>query len=236
MNTLEQQAIFAIAATVVFSFLYFLLLDRIKGYGKNAKKRLLTTKYILRKGGGFLLLGLIPGVLFWLLSGFGPVRAGLQWGDTGEILPWVLWASVFFILLNVINSRNPGIRAMYPELRVKDWGHGGLLTMAGGWLVYLTGYEYLFRGILLFTCYEAFGLWPAVVINLALYSALHLPKGMKEAVAAIPFGALLCYLTLESHSILAAIFIHAVQAISCELLCIWRNPGMSFQFNKTALL
>jgi membrane protease YdiL (CAAX protease family) len=85
---------------------------------------------------------------------------------------------------------------------------------------------------LLFSCYEAFGAWPAVAINLTLYFALHLPKGMKEAVATIPFGALICYLTLESQSILPAIFIHAIQAISCETACIWRNPEMKFKFIK----
>lgn len=182
------------------------------------------------------MLGLLPGWIAWLVFGFGPVQAGLQWGGTGQILSWVAWASAFFILLNIINSRNHTIRAMYPELRRKDWRPAGLFLSAGGWVVYLTGYEYLFRGILLFSCYEAFGLWPAVVINLALYSALHLPKGMKEAIGAIPFGALLCYLTLESHSILAAIFIHAVQAVSCEILCIWRNPEMKFKFNKIQLI
>ena len=236
MNTTEQQALFAITATVIFSFLYFLLLDGMKRYGKSERKQELTAKYLNRKGSGFLLLGLIPGWLFWMFFGFGPAAAGLQWGGTGDILSWVLWASAFFIVLNVLNSRNPGIRAMYPELRMRSWDQGGLMLTAGGWLLYLAGYEYLFRGILLFTCYEAFGLWPAVVINLALYSALHLPKGMKEALAAFPIGALLCYLTLESHSILAAIFIHAVQAISCEFLCIWRNPEMKFKFTKTEVI
>ena len=104
-----------------------------------------------------------------------------------------------------------------------------ILLVAMGWMVYLTGYEFLFRGLMLTSCYNAFGYWPAIVINLALYSALHLPKGLKEATAAIPFGLLICYLTLESGSIFPAILIHSVQAISCELLCLWRNPEMNFQ-------
>jgi membrane protease YdiL (CAAX protease family) len=104
---------------------------------------------------------------------------------------------------------------------------------AGGWILYLTGYEFLFRGLLLFSCLEAFGMWPAVVINLALYAALHLPKGLKEATAAIPFGALLCYLTLESGSIIPAIIIHSVQAVSCEFFCILRNPDMKFNLIKS---
>jgi membrane protease YdiL (CAAX protease family) len=122
---------------------------------------------------------------------------------------------------------------MYPELRLKNWTSTGLAVAIGGWILYLTAYEYLFRGLLLFTCIEAFGLWPAAVINLALYSALHLPKGMKEAIAAIPFGALICYLTIKSGSILPAIFIHVLQAVSCELFCIYRNPEMKFHLLKT---
>jgi membrane protease YdiL (CAAX protease family) len=70
------------------------------------------------------------------------------------------------------------------------------------------------------------------VINLVLYFVLHLPKGIKESVATIPFGILICYLTLESQSIIPAIIIHAVQAISCEISCIWRNPEMKFNLVK----
>jgi membrane protease YdiL (CAAX protease family) len=117
-------------------------------------------------------------------------------------------------------------------MRLMRWNASSLILAAGGWVLYLAGYEFLFRGVLLMGTYTAWGLWPAVVINLALYSALHLPKGLKEAAATIPFGALVCYLTIESQSILPAIILHAWQAVSCELFCILRNPEMKLTFVK----
>ena len=232
MDTNQQQAVFAITATVLASFIYFLLLDWMKSSGEGKKETILRRFYAVRKTTGFLLLGLIPGIVAWRMYGTGPSEAGLTWAFTSDIWIWVIAAVVFFTLMNLVNSRKEGIYAVYPEMRLKHWGYGDLFLSGSGWVLYLAGYEYLFRGLLLFSCYDAFGLWPAVVINLALYSALHLPKGMKEAIAAIPFGALLCYLTIESQSILAAIVIHAVQAISCEILCIWKNPEMNYKFSN----
>jgi membrane protease YdiL (CAAX protease family) len=48
----------------------------------------------------------------------------------------------------------------------------------------------------------------------------------------VPFGALICYLTIESGSILPAILLHVLQAVSCELFCIYRNPEMKFHLQK----
>ena len=104
--------------------------------------------------------------------------------------------------------------------------------LAVGWISYLVAYELLFRGYLLFSCLQAFGIWPAVTLNVALYSSLHLHTGMKEAMAAIPFGIVLIFATLLSESIIPAVILHAVQAVSCDTWCILENPQMSFSNKK----
>ncbi len=230
MKTAESLAVFAIAAAVVVSFIYFFILEKIKKAGNSKSRSQLINTYLLRKISGFVLLGLIPAVVAGVFFKFTPAEAGLIFGESAGLWPWIAGASVFFVTLNVFNSKNAELRATYPELRLMEWNWSALMVAAGGWVLYLTAYEYLFRGLLLTSCLEAFGLWPAVTVNLALYAALHLPKGMKEAIAAIPFGALICYLTIESHSILPAIFIHALQAISAEFFCIYRNLDMEFNF------
>lgn len=232
MKSSEPLAIFAITAVVITSFIYFIILEKIKRARNNKTRAQLTVAYVLRKMSGFVLFGLIPAVTAGVFFNFTPADAGLILRDTFRLWPWIAGASMFFILLNIFNSKNIELRMMYPEYRLKEWDLTGLVISTGGWILYLTAYEYLFRGLLLFSCLEAFGLWPAIVINLALYASLHLPKGMKEATAAIPFGALICYLTIESHSIVPAVFIHSLQAISIELFCIYRNPEMKFNFFK----
>ena len=226
MKSTESLAVFSIAATVIASFIYFLILEEIKKNKKERSPSNAVKLYLWRKISGFLVIGLIPGVLAGIFFKVDLQQAGLIPGSTLKLWPWLAGASVFFVALNAFNSKNADLRAMYPEMRLNEWTVKGLSIAIGGWVLYLAAYEFLFRGLLLLSCYEAFGLWPAVAVNLALYAALHLPKGMKEAIATLPFGALICYLTIESGSILPAIFLHSLQAISCELFCIYRNPEM----------
>jgi len=230
MKTTEPLAIFAIAVTVIASYLYFPVLGWINSVKTEMTADNRVKYYLIRKLSGFIILGLMPASLCFFIFDFLPFQE-----ENVSRNSWPLWAlvigvSVLLILLNQINSKSGDLQAMYPEMRLNKWNLSSLSIAAGGWILYLSGYEYLFRGILLSGCMNAFGMWPAIVINLALYSALHLPKGFKEAVAAIPFGALLCYLTIETGSILPAIFIHSVQAISTEISCIYRNQEMSFSF------
>jgi membrane protease YdiL (CAAX protease family) len=233
MDINESQAVFAIASTVIMSFVYFLILDKMRAGKKEKSRYQIILLYVWRKISGFLLLGVVPAIAALIYFKRDLLQAGFTWGRTSDLWLWLAGASVLFISLNFFNnSKGPNLRKVYPEMRLKGWGTGGISILAGGWVLYFIGYEFLFRGLLLFSCYNAFGLWPAVAINLALYSALHLPKGLKEATAAIPFGALLCYLTIESHSILPAIFIHSVQAISFDLSCIYRNPEMIIKLSK----
>jgi membrane protease YdiL (CAAX protease family) len=233
MNTAQTIAFFSVTATLVSSFIYFIILEKLKGDKEGKTGPNLIARYVIRKTSGFLILGVIPALAALIFFDFGPAQAGLKIGETFSLSPWIIGASLFFITLNFFNSKNAGLRTMYPELRLKKWTSGGLAIAIGGWILYLAAYEYLFRGLLLFSCLEACGPWLAAAINIALYSALHLPKGMKEAIAAIPFGALICYLTIESGSILPAILLHVLQAVSCELFCIYRNPEMKFHLQKS---
>jgi len=233
MNPSESLAVFSTVAIVIASYAYFFFLQIITSGSATKSDRQLHWLFFIRKMAGFILLGVIPSLILWLLFEKNPFNYGMKLGSTFKLWHWIAGASLFFIMLNVFNSRSPLLQKIYPEMRINTWKLPGIILLSGGWILYLIGYEFVFRGLFLFSCYDAFGLWPAVVINISLYSALHLPKGMKEATAAIPFGALICYFTLESQSIIPAIFIHSLQAISCEILCIYRNPEMKFQFNKS---
>jgi membrane protease YdiL (CAAX protease family) len=234
MEASEPLAVFAIAATVILSFAYFFFLEKIKDDKGESTHQHKISLYILRKTGGFLVFGIVPSIIGLSVFKINLAQTGLVTGDLSVVWPWIAGVFVLILLLNMQNSKSAGLQAMYPELRLEKWDPISLAIHSGGWVIYLAGYEFLFRGLLLFSCYNAFGLWPAVVINLALYSALHLPKGLKEATAAIPFGAFLCYVTISSHSILPAILIHSLQAISCDLWCIHRNPGMNFDQSKNS--
>ena len=46
------------------------------------------------------------------------------------------------------------------------------LINALGWFLYLFGYEFLFRGVLLIPLIEPLGMWPAIAINTAFIQLL----------------------------------------------------------------
>jgi len=229
---MEQNAIFAIISLMIVSFTYFFILELIKRDKREKTKSRMIFLYIVRKLSGFLLLGVIPVSVGWIFLRIDSLHLQMDMAAGAGLFLLMTGASLLFILLNFFNSKNKELQSVYPELHINGWNIQMIIISSVGWVVYLVGYEALFRGLVLFTCLDAFGLWPAVVINLALYSALHLPKGMKEAVGAIPFGALLCYLTIETGSIFPAIFLHSIQAISCEIFCIYRNPEMNFHLKN----
>ena len=97
-----------------------------------------------------------------------------------------------------------------------------------GWSAYLLGYEFLFRGILLFPLVDALGVWPAIAINTAMYSATHIPKGMDEAIGAAPLGIVLCLITLMTGTLWVAIIVHILMALANSFSSVYHNPNMKF--------
>jgi membrane protease YdiL (CAAX protease family) len=202
--------------------------DRIKAsfYSKYDKdtasvKHIFFTKYM-----GFLLMGVSPNVicLFFL-----PDYSLADYGLT--ILPkttlfsviWTLGLSALVIPLAYISAKKPKNLVNYPQIRAKVWTNKTVFINALGWFIYLFGYEFLFRGTLLFPLVDTLGVWPAIAINIALYSATHIPKGLDETIGAIPLGLVLCLLTLQSGTIWIAFLVHVAMA--------WTNSFTALKFH-----
>jgi membrane protease YdiL (CAAX protease family) len=73
---------------------------------------------------------------------------------------------------------------------------------------FLVSYEWFFRGLLLWS----FSLWLGVIwsilINVLLYTLIHIHKNKNELIGCIPFGLLVCVFTLWWQSIWPAIIFH----------------------------
>ncbi|GAI37228.1 unnamed protein product, partial [marine sediment metagenome] len=70
------------------------------------------------------------------------------------------------------------------------------------------------------------GVWPAIAVNTSIYACTHIPKGFKEAIGAIPFGIILCIITLITGNIWVAFFIHVLLALSNDYFALYHNPEM----------
>jgi len=210
----------AIAVTAVTFLLYYLI--TVSNPVNNRLQRLFSKetasirKILLHRLAGTVLFGLIP-VLVILFVFRRPVSI---YGSTTEYLAEsIIWWIPFAILVVVVNyfaARNKNHLAQYPQIRVNQWNSGLIILSATSWITYLAGYEFMFRGFLLFSCLEFFGYWPAIIINIILYGLVHLPKGSRETIGSIFFGFILSYLSIRLGSFWFAFLVHITLALSNE--------------------
>lgn len=155
-----------------------------------------------------------------------------QWGlllqQPSATLSWIVGLLLIIIPANFFIARSAQNQAAYPQVRYRSWSPGFFLVNALTWVLYLLGYEFLFRGLLLFPLIEVLGLWSSIGLNVTLYAIVHAPKGWREVIGAVPFGIVLCMATYETGSFWAAFTAHGVQAVVNEFFSIQANPRMGF--------
>ena len=135
-------------------------------------------------------------------------------------------AILFFVTYR--NCKKPESLSNYPQIRAKVWTKKMIVWTIVAWTVYLLGYEFLFRGVLLFPLVAKVGLWPAIAVNTALYSGTHVPKGLSETIGAFILGTILCLLTIYTGTIWIAFLTHLVMALT--------NFGASLKFNADMVI
>ena len=99
-------------------------------------------------------------------------------------------------------------------------------------IVFLVLYECFFRAVLLFILLNEVEVMPAILINVTLYTLVHCYSNRKEIIGCIPFGFLLCIVTLLHHSVWPAIIIHLALAMSYEIT-LASNKQSSFKSHQT---
>ncbi len=183
---------------------------------------------VLQKLIGFLLLGCVPLLVALRFLPYSLADYGLDFDNTVASLLWVFGLSCVIFPLNINAARRPQNLAYYPMIRARHWDTKLTVLNTLATTAYLFAYELLFRGVLLTACVDTLGVWPAIAINVALYSTTHLPKGPAETIGAIPFGVLVCYITLTTGTIWVAVVIHIILSLSNDYLAVHYNPDMKF--------
>lgn len=172
---------------------------------------------------GIFLFGIIPSIIVISVSGFEFFNMSVD----KETLFWILVLSLLILPVNYINSKSPDNLAQYPQIRNDSWSAGLVALSTLSWIAYLFAYEMLFRNFLLFSSLELLGYWPSIILNIGIYSIVHYPKGKKEAFGAIPFGFILCILTIRTGSFMIAFIAHVVLALSNEWFSLYAMKLMN---------
>ena len=228
MPSAIDNSFFLIAALAVasagFVCYYFLPVTKLVHIFIGPEKEE-TLSILLQRVLGFTIFGIIPWVIIQFAGDTGLNQFGIK-SPVAATWYWAALLSAIVIVMNLLNASQAANLAMYPQVREKEWSLKLLVASALTWILYLTGYEFLFRGFLLFAALPVMGLWPAIALNTAIYMLVHLPKGLKETLGAIPLGVILCYLTVQTGSIWIALMVHIVMALSNEWLSLRAQPGM----------
>lgn len=237
-SLLQQKAVSAVlpvVLTIVFYTLYWLVAGsgKLKGKLDGAYEPLRANilHVVLKRSAGFLLLGVLPLAIMVLLNdNYTLADAGIRLNPetTRFTVLSIILLSLVIIPIVFFSAGKPDVFTIYPEIRASCWTVGLLSAESVTWAIYLLGYEVLFRGVLLFGLAGTTGPVTATVINVIIYSAAHLPKGKTETLAAIPFGIILCILTLRSGTIWIAFIMHLVNALTATFTAIRSNPEMRF--------
>jgi membrane protease YdiL (CAAX protease family) len=180
---------------------------------------------------GFVSMGLATGILSLVfIPNYSLADYGLTYKPETALFSalWAIMLIVIIIPIAYINARKPRNLANYPEIRARIWTRKTALMNALGWAMYLFAYEFLFRGVLLIPLARHLGVWTAIAINIAMYSANHIAKGLDETLGAIMFGFVLCLLTLESGTIWIAYFVHIALAWTYSFTAPKYNPDMRY--------
>lgn len=176
---------------------------------------------------GVLWLGILPGTILMIFDDNTTVFNQLfRWRlDLNAFLLLALIISI--LMVNYFNASRENNLAMYPQIRKRQWSVSLVIGSSITWLVYLFAYEFLFRGILLFTSLTALTEMTSITLNVSIYTLFHIPKGMKETLASIPFGIILCLVTIEAGSFWIAFLLHSLLALSNEWFSIYFHPDIS---------
>lgn len=216
-------------AGVCFSIYWFVTINpkiKIWFFTNHQVEKAWINFVVFQKLTGVLFLGVIPLIVVLTTTDYSASELGINLKHPGQSLIYIAIMGILIVLLNFFAGKNPERLKDYPQMRIANWTTKILAINTTGWILYLLAYEILFRGVLLFLCYDSFGFWPAVAINIGLYATTHIPKGAGETFSTIPYGLLLCFITISTESILVAFATHLIMALSNDLFSIYHNAEM----------
>jgi len=197
--------------------------------GKFPNERADRLRVYLQRITGMFFFGFVPVILILTLLPSTFRDYGTSLTEPTEILSWGLLFALLIIPLILFRGKSASNLAAYPQIRSKKWNLNIVVLSALTWIGYLLCYEFLFRGFLLFACQRAFGIIPAIVINVLIYAIAHIPKGKFETIGAIPLGLVLCVLTIKTGSIWFAFLAHVIMALANEWVALYHNKNIELE-------
>lgn len=179
----------------------------------------------------FLVLGIIPLLLIVLLLREKPKQYGVALGDykRGFLYSGIFLAFMVIILWFV--SAQEEFTLVYPHYPYARNNWTIFFVFEAGMLLYMIGWEFIWRGYTLFGLFEKFGYY-AILIQMIPFVILHNGKPPLETFSSILGGIALGILALKTRSVLYCIIIHFGIMFTIDFFSVLRyrtsDYGVSF--------
>ena len=230
-ETLDAQTVTVLIASVLLVFVQFTLGDRDIFRAHLAEYVSSTWRGVLSWGWWFGMQGITGFIvpLLILMVGFrrSPSEIGLGLGD------WKLASTLAALYVPIVAigtwvlSNGADFQAQYPHYQPAATNWQFFIVYELLFLFYWIGWEYLWRGFVLFGTAHTFGLY-AIFVQAMPFALLHFNKPLPEAVLSVVGGVALGALIWRCRSFWIAVPIHAAQMLLLDLWCSLRiRTGVS---------
>jgi membrane protease YdiL (CAAX protease family) len=162
------------------------------------------------------LYGLSPFLLFFAFK-HTPKDYGIGIGNPKSWLMDVLFFYLLFLVVLVVAFKFTGLKEVYPLSRRAAQSVGYFMIYQTVQLWYMIGWEFFFRGFMLFGLEPKFGRM-SVLIQAMAFGLAHFKKPQIEAYGAVIAGIFLGLIALRSRSFLPCILLHYMVVLTADIL------------------
>lgn len=170
-------------------------------------------------GASFLLFFLIPLLCVKLLLKEKLADYGLRLGDLRFGMAFVGVSALVLPLFLYLASRSPDFRAVYPLWRQAAGSAGGFGLWVFLYLFYYIGWEFFFRGFILFGLRDSTTPFIAVMMQTLPSTIIHIGKPQGETMSAVFAGIVFGMVALRTRSILYVLLVHWYVGALTHLFC-----------------
>jgi membrane protease YdiL (CAAX protease family) len=200
--------------------------ERLEGRGAHPAWAQRGGVLAYRVNGGIWLAG--TAALALLICGLDPAEHGISSLHVGRTLGVLLGLGVLCLPTVVKAAQGDEVQRLHPEIRATQVSTRTVVFSGLAWGVFLGGYEYVFRGALLWFLAAELGVWPALAVTSVLYMLVHLPKpAPSETFASLLMGFVFGAAALWTGSFVVAWLLHWAIAVTTETVA-GRRPGITW--------
>ena len=134
-----------------------------------------------------------------------------------KVALYTLIGVVGVLIISFFTTKQHSSLEQYPEVRVRFWRPNILFFSALWWVLYIAAFEFFYRGLLFQSLrFVLENDVLAIVACTALYGLSHYFKLNRVTIASFLYGALACYVVLETGSLLPVMITHIALTLFVE--------------------